>query len=401
MKRASRISKKDVTVHDFEMECIATEMNVLVPVWEPHHVTLCGNMLTVYKGKDQKSGVLYSKNMKELIVQPDKAQFIIARQNCENETYEYDYPLGLSVSNLPDISSQAVWIKQLSKFMNQVTTSPNLITSTPNLITSSPKLKRNSITNLSPLNTRHSFEHSSPLLKRTSAMRSSAMFDRDSVIRTTMESSVSRSSFNFPEADESLNQTVDSLDNTFESIEVPDNASAGYITPTPPLHDFGDSILSPTGTVNLSDLFGKDHVKSDDDSIEGIQNTNTAHVQEIKPDGEIVADEIMLDEIPIGIPMGGSKTDNVKHWIDKHATAPQDPHFQLMQSEEHVEDYLRMASNEKHSNDSSSSSSSSSGSLDSLVTDKWLGQSLSQSQRVDRVWDIYFYINLFKCWKNI
>ena len=60
MKKASRISKADFTVSkDYEMECIATEMRVLLPEWHQRFVTLCGDTLTVYQGKDVKSGIAY------------------------------------------------------------------------------------------------------------------------------------------------------------------------------------------------------------------------------------------------------------------------------------------------------------------------------------------------------
>ena len=72
MKRISRLSKKEFSTQDFEMECIATEMAVLVPVWETRYVTLCGDVLSVYKSKDPKGDIEYRTEMTDLMVEPDK-----------------------------------------------------------------------------------------------------------------------------------------------------------------------------------------------------------------------------------------------------------------------------------------------------------------------------------------
>jgi len=222
----------------------------------------------------------------------------------------------------------------------------------------SPNMKRNSLTNTaSPLLPRHSFEQSSPMLKRAHK----SPFERDAT-RTTMDSTVSRDTF-FPEVTtESLNQTLEST--TQESLELTDNASAGYISPGGLAKDF-QSILSPTETVNLKDLLLLQAQKEDEENHE---ENETAKSIDNDP-------EISLENIPMS-----TSESKIEEWMEKGNSQ-----MNWEQSDDVENDYLRQFSNEPGEEDSDNESNASSGSLDSLVTDKWLGQSLSQSQRVDRV----------------
>ena len=278
---------------------------------------------------------------------------------------EYDYPLGLCVSEISEISAQAQWIKHLSKYMKPVNGSPN-----QNASSASPQVKRNSVS-ASPRQKRQSLgnlglESSPKFSKRLSKTRTTSNQD-SSASRDT------RDSFIFPEV--SKNDTLDSFDRTPDSVDGKlsrefsetgsfRNASVGYITPDPynQVAD-PDPILSPTVTVNIAELIRKESLKENDEE----------EIVKFKEEGQ--QKTLELDDLDFQDRR--SRNSAVAKWID---TMP-------VEHEDVEGDYFRSISMswEDKSTEEEADSSDSDGSVDSIETDKWLGQSLSQSQRVDRV----------------
>lgn len=310
-------------------EIVSATLEVLLPIWETRFVTLVGDNLTVYKGKDASSDVLMSSNLNDMIVQPTKDAYFQISEKYESDTKAYNHVLGLKTTKT---KNPAAWLKQLATFYEKGTPS----TLRRNLGHSS--LPTMSSPNPSPLSMRR--EISDPTGKNMPQSPSTPI--RSGSLRRLHRSGTHTTIT----TNDSFMQSIDE-DATLERTQIDDgDSSTGYISPSDIAARPQITLASPAATVTLQTL-----LEEFSEEAEGRQTPE--NIDEIETE---IDNGLRLDETQLVV------QDKVAAWMDQQDLS-------AMQDDDLVKAYL--------DNPPDYDSDRSSGGSDENVETEWLKESFS------------------------